>query len=92
MGRKKKMALSQRQCSKLKTAIKNLLERIAERHGKTHGDIVVAEACPGPNYRGHVSVYAVRQWLTRGIPEKHWPTVADLAGVTVDELRRLHGT
>ena len=33
-----------------------------------------------------VSKWAVYKWLHNGIPEKRWPLVKRLAGVTADEL------
>lgn len=33
-----------------------------------------------------LSHWAVRKWLSTGIPEKHWPLVQNLSSATVDEL------
>lgn len=63
-----------------------LLQTIAKKGGKRRGDIVIA-------YEEDISVYAVRMWLTRPIPRKHWKTVAKLSGysmVRVEELATKH--
>ena len=38
-----------------------------------------------------VSVYAVRQWLTRGVAKHHRPLVANLADLPLDDLEKAHG-
>jgi hypothetical protein len=74
----------------IKKAVQHILDLIAQRHNRTRGDVIVAESCTGPNGRPDISVYAVRQWLSRGIPKKHWETVANLAGIQESEVARIH--
>lgn len=62
--------------------IKELLELIAIRWGKSRGDVVIA-------YEEDISVYAVRMWLTRPIPKRHWKTVAKLSGLTLDKIQQI---
>lgn len=58
----------------LKSKIQAITQRIAKRHNILRPDNLISD-------RAGVSVYAVRQWYVRGIPEKHRDTVAELAGV-----------
>ena len=41
-------------------------------------------------YKLGVSLYAVRQWRVRGLPEAHWLRAAELCGVTVDHIWHAH--
>ena len=41
-------------------------------------------------YKLGVTLYAVRQWRVRGVPEDRWLAVADLCGVTVDHIWHAH--
>lgn len=63
-------------------AVKDLLVLIAERAGKARGDVVIA-------YEEDISVYAVRQWLSRPIPRKHWKIIAKLSGLTMDQIEKI---
>jgi hypothetical protein len=62
--------------------ITKLLAIIAKKGGKRRGDVVIA-------YEEDISVYAVRMWLTRPIPQHHWKTVAKLSGYSVDDIQKL---
>ena len=62
--------------------IRELLEVIAKKHDKRRGDVVIA-------YEEDISVYAVRMWMKRPIPKKHWATVARLSGFSVDRVESL---
>lgn len=62
--------------------VENLLSTIAQRSGKTWGDVVIA-------YHEDISVYAVRMWLTRPIPKRHWKVLATLSGYSVEQIERL---
>jgi hypothetical protein len=53
--------------------VSELLHTIAKKHGKRRGDVVIA-------YEEDISVYAVRMWLSRPIPQKHWKTLSKLSG------------
>jgi hypothetical protein len=63
-------------------AIRSLLETIAKLGNKRRGDIVIA-------YEEDISVYAVRMWLTRPIPKKHWKTVARLSGYSLERVEKV---
>ena len=41
-------------------------------------------------YKLGVTLYAVRQWRVRGLPEDRWLAVADLCGATVDDIWHAH--
>lgn len=62
--------------------VTDLLKTIAKKGGKRRGDIVIA-------YEEDISVYAVRMWLTRPIPKKHWKTVSKLSGMSMESIERL---
>ena len=63
-------------------AILELLKVIAKKGGKRRGDVVIA-------YEEDISVYAVRMWLTRPIPRKHWKTVARLSGYSMERVEKV---
>jgi len=63
-------------------AITALLETVAKRGKKRRGDVVIA-------YEEDISVYAVRMWLTRPIPKKHWKTVARLSGYSLERVEKI---
>lgn len=63
-------------------AVNVLFDRIAKRYGKSRGDVVIA-------YLRDISVYNVRQWLVRPIPRHHWEMLADLAGLTVNQIKQI---
>lgn len=44
-----------------------------------------AGVTPGTS-KPRLSHWAVRKWLSNGIPERHWPLVQQLSGATVEEL------
>lgn len=62
--------------------VSKLLETIAKKGGKRRGDIVIA-------YEEDISVYAVRMWLTRPIPRKHWKTISRLSGYSPERVEEL---
>jgi hypothetical protein len=62
--------------------ISNLLTIIAKKGDKRRGDVVIA-------YEEDISVYAVRMWLTRPIPRKHWKTVSRLSGYSLARVEEL---
>jgi hypothetical protein len=77
--------IGQTKCTDKKTyhdVITKLLNTIAKRGRKSRGDIVIA-------YEEDISVYAVRMWLTRPIPRKHWETVSRLSGFSMDKLQEI---
>jgi len=59
--------------------VDDMLKVIAKKHGKRRGDVVIA-------YEEDISVYAVRMWLTRPIPAKHWKTLARLSGYSLTRI------
>jgi hypothetical protein len=66
-----------------RNAIKELLLKIAERHGLRRWEPPLCE-------RLDIGPYAPRNWLERGIPEGYWPAVAELAGVPLADVRAAH--
>lgn len=62
--------------------VEQLLAKIADKHNKSRGDIVVA-------YLEDVSVYNVRQWLCRPIPRKHWDMLSELSGFTMEKIEKI---
>jgi hypothetical protein len=62
--------------------IEELLKLIAKKGGKRRGDVVIA-------YEEDISVYAVRMWLTRPIPSKHWKTLARLSGLAAARIEAI---
>lgn len=62
--------------------VMELLKVIAKKGDKRRGDVVIA-------YEEDISVYAVRMWLTRPIPRKHWKTVAQLSGYSLERIETL---
>lgn len=56
--------------------VEEMLKIIAKKYDKRRGDVVIA-------YEEDISVYAVRMWLTRPIPPKHWKTLARLSGYSL---------
>jgi len=77
--------IGQARCKNLnahQTGIKKLLKTIAKKFDKRRGDVVIA-------YHEDISVYAVRMWLTRPIPKKHWKALATLSGQSVGAIESL---
>jgi Asp/Glu/hydantoin racemase len=64
--------------------VEKLLKKISDRHGGKRPDMIIAAFAD-------VSVYAVRQWLTRGVARHHRQLVANLADMPVEDLERAHG-
>lgn len=62
--------------------IEEMLKVIAKKYGKRRGDVVIA-------YEEDISVYAVRMWLTRPIPPKHWKTLADLSEFPLTKIESI---
>jgi hypothetical protein len=62
--------------------IKRLFQLIAERHGRRHELVLCERIDIGPR--------SVWGWTRRGIPVGYWPLVAELAGVTVEEVAAGH--
>lgn len=69
---------------KRRSYVEKLLKKISERHGGKRPDMIIATFAD-------VSVYAVRQWLTRGVAKHHRNLVANLADIPLDELEKAHG-
>lgn len=62
--------------------VEEILRVIAKKHDKRRGDVVIA-------YEEDISVYAVRMWLTRPIPSKHWKTLARLSGYSLTKVEAI---
>ncbi len=59
-----------------------LLAAVAKKGGKRRGDVIIA-------YEEDISVYAIRMWLTRPIPKKHWKTIAKLSGYSLERVESI---
>jgi ribosomal protein L20A (L18A) len=70
--------------AKRRRCIEKLLRKIAVKHTTKFPEVIISQFA-------NVSVYAVRQWLTRGIARAHIPLVANLAGEEVDVVEKAHG-
>lgn len=62
--------------------VEDLLKVIAKKGDKRRGDVVIA-------YEEDISVYAVRMWLRRPIPKKHWKTLAKLSGFSIEKIEKI---
>lgn len=62
--------------------VQKLLDVIAQRWDKKHGDVCIA-------YHEDITVYAVRQWLTRPIPQRHWEALERVSGLSRDEIAQI---
>lgn len=62
--------------------VEEMLKIIAKKHDKRRGDVVIA-------YEEDISVYAVRMWLTRPIPSKHWKTLSRLSGYSLTRVEAI---
>lgn len=60
-------------------SVTEMLRIIAKKHDKRRGDVVIA-------YMEDISVYAVRMWMTRPIPQKHWKTLTELSGYSMKRM------
>jgi hypothetical protein len=40
-------------------------------------------------YHEDISVYAVRMWLERPIPKKHWAKLSGLSGLPLEHIQQL---
>ncbi len=40
------------------------------------------------SYEMRVSQFAIRQWLTRGVPERHWAMIARRSGIDLATIAR----
>lgn len=63
--------------------MEGLLVRVAERQGVKRPENFLSE-------RYDIEVYAVRQWVARGIPLRHRADFAALAGMSLEELEAAH--
>lgn len=62
--------------------VENLLQIIADNYKKRRGDVVIA-------YEEDISVYAVRAWLNRPIPRKHWEALAKLSQLPISQIEEI---
>lgn len=76
--------MMQREKNRLKKKMEALLQLVAQRHKRKRPENFLSDFFD-------VEVYAVRQWVARGIPKKHRKAFADLVGMTEAELERVHG-
>jgi hypothetical protein len=68
----------------IKSIVEGLFDKIARRHKVKRPENFLSEEFD-------IEVYGVRQWTVRGIPPMHRERFAQLAGVSLKELQRLHG-
>lgn len=64
-------------------AIQGLIEAVGRAQGDDRPEELLAR-------RVGKTVYAVRHWLARGVPMRYWDLVAELAGVSREEVARAH--
>lgn len=62
--------------------VKRMLDIVGEKWGKKAGDVCIA-------YHEDITVYAVRQWLTRPIPSRHWEALSRVSGLSLDEVKEI---
>ena len=62
--------------------VEGLLAEIARLSSKSRGDVVIA-------FYEDISVYAVRAWLRRPIPKKHWPALVRLSGYSLEQVKQI---
>lgn len=62
--------------------VSELLNIIAKKHDKRRGDVVIA-------YEEDISVYAVRMWMKRPIPKKHWDALARLSNYSLARVENI---
>lgn len=77
------MVSSKKKVRSFKDRIEALINLVGIRHSKKRPENLLSDTFD-------VEVYAVRQWVTRGIPKKHRKVFADLAGITLKELEDAH--
>jgi len=65
-----------------RAGIEKLLADISKVSGKSRGDVVIA-------FYEDISVYAVRAWLRRPIPKKHWPALVRLSGYSLEQVTQI---
>jgi hypothetical protein len=65
-----------------RAGVQKLLADIAKANGKSRGDVVIA-------YHEDISVYAIRMWLCRPIPKRHWSTLTRLSGYSLEQIRAI---
>ena len=65
-----------------RAGIEKLLADIAKVSGKSRGDVVIA-------FYEDISVYAIRVWLRRPIPKRHWPALARLSGYSLEQVKEI---
>jgi hypothetical protein len=66
-----------------RAAIQRLIDAVGRAQGDDRPDELLAR-------RVGKTVYAVRQWLSRGVPMRYWDLVAELAGVPREAVARAH--
>jgi hypothetical protein len=64
------------------SGVADLLKVIGKKFEKRRGDVVIA-------YQEDISVYAVRMWLSRPIPKKHWQTLSELSGYSLGKIEAI---
>ena len=66
-----------------RAAIQGLIDAVGRAQGDDRPDELLAR-------RVGKTVYAVRQWLSRGVPMRYWDLVAELAGVPREAVALAH--
>lgn len=69
--------------AKSRSAIQNLFDAIAKKHSAPYPEMVIAE------HTGK-SPFAARNWPARGIPVRYWQLIADLSGLSVQDVEKAH--
>jgi hypothetical protein len=66
-----------------RAAIQGLIDAVGRARADDRPEELLAR-------RVGTTVYAVRQWLARGVPMRYWDLVAELAGIPREEVARAH--
>ena len=68
----------------IKEIVEGLFELIAKKNSVKRPENLLSDTFD-------IEVYGVRQWTVRGVPRSKRDTFARLAGITREEIDRLHG-
>lgn len=68
----------------IKEIVECLFLKVAEKNGVKRPENLLSDTFD-------IEVYGVRQWTVRGVPRSKRDIFAQLAGITREEIDRLHG-
>ena len=76
--------MTTKKTARSREAIEAIFSAIAKKHKTNYPEIVIAYEL------GDMSAFAPRNWVTRGIPVKHWDKIAKLSGLSVRDVEAAH--